>query len=291
MGNRDPESGGSVIDRREFLIRTTGVGAAAFFHAPAFDSRVPIPESLSRIGVQLYTVRREMQQSVERTIDQVARIGYKEVEFAGYFGRSARDIRALLDANGLTAPSAHSADLPSIRTRLAQVLDDATVVGHRYVICASLPRSEMTADGYKRVAAEFNAAGATAKQAGVTLGFHNHDGEFAPLGDTCGYDILLAECDPQLVTMQMDLFWTKHAGRDPLAYFTKYPGRFSSVHVKDMDASGTMVDVGAGTLPFATWFAQSARAGIRHYFVEHDSPGDAMASITASYRHLAALRW
>jgi sugar phosphate isomerase/epimerase len=283
------------MNRREFLVR--GVGGTALFGAVDHsllsfpDSRFPVPESISRIGVQLYTVRRSMQDSVERTIEQVARIGYKEVEFAGYFGRPARDIRALLDANGLTAPSAHSADLPSIRDRFAQVLDDAATIGHRYVVCASLPRSEQSADGYKRVSAEFNRAGELAAKSGVRLGYHNHDGEFTPLGSTNGYDILLAECDPKLVTMQMDLFWTVKAGKDPLAYFAKHPGRFVSVHVKDMAVGERMVDVGAGRLPFATYFAQSKQAGIQHYFVEHDNPADPMASIAASYRYLRALQY
>lgn len=232
-----------------------------------------------------------MQDSVERTLEQVARIGYKEVEFAGYFNRTAKEIRALLDANGLTAPSAHSADLPSIRNRFGQVLEDAATIGHRYVICASLPRSEQSVDGYKRVAAEFNRAGEQAAKSGIRLGFHNHDQEFAPLGDTNGYDILLAECDPKSVTMQMDLFWTVRGGKDPLAYFAKYPGRFASVHVKDMAAGGAMVDVGAGQLPFASYFAQSKQAGIQHYFVEHDSPADPMASIAASYRYLSRLQF
>lgn len=284
------------MNRREFLLRTGGAGGAAFLglhgrEAIASDSRFPLPDSLSSIGVQLYTVRREMQADVERTLERVARIGYKEVEFAGYFGRSAKDIRALLDANGLTAPSAHSADLNSIRNRFPQVLEDAATVGHRYVICASLPRSEQTADGYRRIAAEFNRAGEQSAKSGIMVGFHNHDAEFAPSGSTTGYDILLAECDPKLVTMQMDLFWTVKAGKDPLAYFAKYPGRFSSVHVKDMAADGTMVDVGAGRLPFDKYFAQSKQAGIHHYFVEHDSPADPMASITASYKYLSALKF
>lgn len=284
------------LDRRRFLARTGNLLGASMLLPGQFDvfrrheSPVASHQSLNRIGVQLYTVRRSMQQSVERTLEQVAAIGYREVEFAGYFGRSARDIRTLLDANGLTAPSAHSADLNSVRNRFPQVLEDARTVGHRYVICASLPRSEMTPDGFKRIAAEFNRAGEQAAQAGVTFGFHNHDAEFESLGTTTGYDILLAECDPKLVTMQMDLFWTVRGGKDPLEYFAKHPGRFTSVHVKDMAAGGEMVDVGAGRLPFATWFAQSHQAGIQHYFVEHDNPPDPMASITASYRHLSALR-
>jgi sugar phosphate isomerase/epimerase len=281
------------LNRREFLARVGGtVGAAALVGAaPASLGVNPARGKLSRIGVQLYTVRREMQASVERTLERVARIGYKEVEFAGLFGKSAREIRTLLEANGITAPSSHSADLNSIRTRFAQVIEEASVVGHRYVICASLPREVRTADGYRRVAQEFNRAGEQAAKAGVMLGYHNHDFEFAPVDGTIGYDILLAECDPKLVSMQMDLFWLRKGGRDPLDYFAKHPGRFTSVHVKDMDPSGAMVEVGAGTLPFGQYFARSAQAGIRHYFVEHDNPADPMASIEASYRHLAALEF
>ena len=255
------------------------------------ESPVTSHESLSRIGVQLYTVRGLMRENVERTLEQVARIGYREVEFAGYFRKTPLEIRAILDANGLTSPSAHSADLPSIRNRFAEVLEAATTIGHRTVICASLPSDEETVDGYKRAAAEFNRAGAAAAQAGLAFGFHNHEEEFRPLGSTNGYDILLAECDPKLVKMQLDLFWTVKGGKDPLAYFAKYPGRFTSVHVKDMAADGAMVDVGAGRLPFATYFAQSKQAGIQHYFVEHDEPRDPMTSIAASYQYLRGLKF
>ena len=251
------------------------------------DSR----EQLTRIGVQLYTVRAEMRASVEKTLEQVARIGYKEVEFAGYFDRSAKDIRALLDANGLTSPSAHSAAMPAIRNRLPQLLEDAAIMGQRCVICASLPNSEQTIDGYKRVAAEFNRAGELGAKSGITVGFHNHSDDHAALGDTTGFDILLAECDPKVTTMQMDLYWTVKGGKDPLAYFAKYPGRFSSVHVKDMTAGGVMVDVGEGALPFAKYFAQSKQAGIKYYFVEHDEPADPMASLAAGFRYLSTLKF
>jgi sugar phosphate isomerase/epimerase len=285
------------MKRRDFLTRLGAMGGTVALGgldstalARTSGSRSSGPASLDRVGVQLYTVRNAMRESVERTLDQVARIGYKEVEFAGYFGKTAKEIRALLDANGLTAPSAHSADMNSIRNRFAQVIDDAAAIGHQYVVCASLPRSEMTLDGYKRIAGEFNRAGEQAARAGVMVGFHNHDGEFAPLGDTNGYDILLAETDPRFVTMQMDLFWTVKGGKDPLAYFAKYPGRFSSVHVKDMAAGGAMVDVGAGQMPFGMYFAQSGQAGIKHYFVEHDTPADPMGSIAASYKHLRNLK-
>ena len=294
---------GESLGRREFL-RRAGNGAALLAVLPGAgalvctsDSRPTIHDSvgglqsLSRIGVQLYTVRNLMRESVERTLEQVAKIGYKEVEFAGYFGRSPKDIRAVLDANGLTAPSAHSADMNSVRTRFAQVLEEANIVGHKYVLCASLPRMERTADGFKALAAEFNKAGETAAKSGVKFGFHNHDEVFGPLGDTTAYDILLSETDPKLITFQMDLFWLVKGGKDPLAYFAKYPGRFSSFHVKDMAPGGAMVDVGAGQMPFAKYFAQSKQAGIQHYFVEHDEPADPMASIAASYKYLSTLKY
>jgi sugar phosphate isomerase/epimerase len=288
------------MNRRDFLVRASSAGGAAVFglrsavvsgHLASSLLHHESREQLSRIGVQLYTVRERMRASVEQTLEQVARIGYKEVEFAGYFGRSAKEIRGILDANGLTAPSAHSADMASIRNRFAQVLDDAATIGHRYVICASIPRREMTADGYQRVADEMNRAGEQGARVGVKVGFHNHADDLAALGTTTGLDILLAGTDPKVTSHQLDLFWAVKGGKDPLDYFARYPGRFYSVHVKDMAAGGAMVDVGAGQLPFGKYFAQSAKAGLRHYFVEHDEPTDPMASIDAAYRHLRALKF
>ena len=297
------QTGSVLLNRRDFLRHASGAGGAALFglagvRAEGFlntaESRVTSresPEQLSRIGVQLYTVRDRMRASVEQTLEQVARIGYKEVEFAGYFSRPAKEIRAILDANGLTAPSAHSADMPSIRNRFAEVLDQAATIGHRYVICASIPRREMTADGFKRVAEEMNRAGELGAKVGVKVGFHNHSDDMAALDSSTGLDILLSETDPKVTSHQLDLFWTVKGGKDPLDYFARYPGRFYSVHVKDMAAGGAMVDVGAGQLPFSKYFAQSKKAGLQHYFVEHDEPGDPMASIAVAYRHLAALKF
>ena len=290
------------MNRRDFLRRAGGAGGAAllgvssvrsgtFLHNDSFPATHVPSEQLSRIGVQLYTVRNQMRETVEKTLEQVARIGYKEVEFAGYFGRTPQQIRTILDANGLTSPSAHSANMPAIRQRLNQLIDEAAVIGQKYLICASIPRAEMTADGFKKVAGELNRAGETAAKSGIRFGFHNHSDDLAPLGSTTGFDILLTECDPRVTSMQMDIFWLVKGGKDPLAYIDRYPGRFYSVHVKDMDANGAMVDAGAGTLPFGRIFAQSKKAGLQHYFVEHDDPGDAMASIAASYRNLRELRY
>jgi sugar phosphate isomerase/epimerase len=277
--------------RREFLL-STGASLLALPFARASAAPSVRRDSLDRIGLQLYTVRSEMEKDVERTLAEVAKIGYHEVEFAGYFGKSPKEIRAILDASGLTAPSSHAADFGTMRGSWRQALDDAAVVGHRYLVCASIPRRERAdLDGWKRVAELFNQSGESAKQAGFRFAFHNHAEEFAPVGNTTGYDILLAETDPALVGMQLDLFWIVRAGRDPLAYFAAHRNRFVSVHVKDMAAGGRMADVGAGTLPFAQYFAAAKRAGVQHYFVEHDQPADPIASIRASHDYLKRLQF
>jgi sugar phosphate isomerase/epimerase len=237
------------------------------------------------IGIQLYTVRSLMEKDVEGTLAALAGIGYREVELAGLHGKTPTEMRALLDRHGLSAPSAHI-PLEVMRGGWPRALDDAATLGNRYVVCPWIDQSERTLDGYKRIAALFNAAGRAARRAGIQLAYHNHDFEFAPLGGTTGYEVLLAESDRDLVRMEMDLFWITKGGRDPLAYFERFPGRFPLVHVKDMAANGAMVDVGAGRIDFPRVFAQAGRAGIRHYFVEHDEPASPLDSARASFAYL-----
>src|SRR5438309_1595024 len=152
-------------------------------------------------------------------------------------------------------------------------------------------------DGWKRVGETFTRAGDACHNAGLTFAFHNHSYEFVPLEGQLPYDVLLAATDPALVKLEMDLFWITFGGQDPLAYFAKHPGRFPLVHVKDMTAKprpdipadSVMRDVGKGSIDWKRIFARSEQAGIRHYFVEHDSPGDALASSRASFEYLKAL--
>jgi sugar phosphate isomerase/epimerase len=137
------------------------------------------------------------------------------------------------------------------------------------------------------VADDFNAAGEAAQAMGLGFGYHNHAWEFESLSDgTTPYDLLLERCDPSLVSMQMDIFWAVHAGADPLQYFGAYPGRFTSVHVKDRTADGEMVAVGTGVIDFETIMARADQAGIEHYFVEHDNPVDPLEDVRISFATL-----
>jgi sugar phosphate isomerase/epimerase len=277
-----------VSDRRSFLKVLGGAAVAAGL------PRVPrLPSArIDRVGLQLYTVRHEMEKDVDGTIARVAGSGYKEVEFAGYFKKTPAEVRALLDRNGLTAPAAH---IPAAGPDAwHEALDAAHVIGHRYLVVPWIPVEQRTGiDGYKKIAAHFNQAAEQARAAGLQFAYHNHDFEFAPVDGKLPYDVLLAETDPKLVQMELDLYWITKGGQDPLAYFARWPGRFPLVHVKDSmgPPDNKMTDVGAGTIDWKRIFAKRPQAGITHFFVEHDQPADAFASIKASCDYLKRLEF
>lgn len=247
-----------------------------------------VSTAVRRCGVQLYTVRGEMQKSVEATLARVASIGYKEVEFAGYFGRTPKQVADALKANGLTAPSVH-VPVNDFLADAGRTLDTVEAVGHKFVVVPYLEAKDRTLDNYKRLADSFNTWAAASRKRGIQFAYHNHDFEFETVGGEIPFDLLLARCDKSLVQFEMDLFWTNKAKRDPLDYFARHPGRFPLVHVKDMKTDGTMTEVGSGAIPFARYVAQASQAGIAHYFVEHDNPKDAFGSIATSFKALSAL--
>jgi sugar phosphate isomerase/epimerase len=277
--------------RRTFLatLGTAALGAAAGYRLAAAS---PAPRrALTRIGLQLYTVRGEMGRDFAGTLARVAAIGYTEVEFAGYFGRSPTEVRELLTHHGLTSPSTHI-PFAAIRKEWGKTLADASAIGHQWVTIPWIPEEERrTLDGWKRVAHAFNDAATEARAAGLRFAYHNHDYELKPIGDVVPLDLLLSETDPALVDFEMDLYWLVKAGRDPLDYFARFPKRFPLVHVKDSAGppEHRMVNVGRGTIDFRRIIGRSGQAGIEHYFVEHDQPTDPMESARESYQYLVQL--
>ena len=244
--------------------------------------------------MQLYTVRRELEKDFEGTLARVAALGYREVEFAGYFNRPPKEVRAALARRRLAAPAAH-VPLAALRGSLQELIDAAHVIGHKYLLVAYLPAEERrTLDDYRRHADLFNRAGERLNRAGLRFAYHNHDFEFAPLEGRVPYDLLLERTDPRTVKLEMDLYWTVKGGGSPLAYFEKHPGRFHLLHVKDMDATPRrhFTEVGRGVIDFKPVFANAARAGVRHYFVEQDeTPGSPFDSLKVSIDHLKGLEF
>ena len=220
---------------------------------------------------------------------RVAEIGYHEVEFAGYFGHTPAEIRRALDAAGLEAPSAH-VSVDALTDDWAATVQRAGEIGHRYLVVPSLPeRMRRTLDDWWRTAELFNRAARTAADAGIRFAYHNHDVEFVPMEGRIPLDALCEATDPDLVQIELDVFWIVHGGGDPLAFFSRWPGRVPMVHLKDRTSEGRMVDVGAGAIDWRAIVARRAEAGIRHYFVEHDQPTDPYASVAASHAYLSAL--
>ncbi len=289
------------MDRRRFVRNSLGAGLL-LTHAgrsAAADAR-SLPEARSlpdAWGLQLYTVRSLMARDVERTLAAVARIGYGEVEFAGYFGRSPAQIRTALEAEGLTAPAVHLS-LEELRSNFDEAADAAAEIGHRYLVLPYLAGPERPGgdgaagsalvDGYRRLADEFNQLGARCREAGLVFAYHNHDFELEEVNGLRLLDVMIENTDPELVRYEVDFYWLVHGGGDPFDYISRFPGRFDLCHVKDRTADGEMVDVGAGEIDFEAIFERSDEAGLIHYFVEHDAPGDPIGSVRASYEHLAS---
>jgi sugar phosphate isomerase/epimerase len=284
-----------TITRREALTRLAvlAVGSpvigslsreAAFALKETDQTKFPDP-----LGVQLYTLRTEMERDVAATLARVAEIGYEEVEFAGYFGDSPSEIRRFLADAGLRAPSAHVApDL--VEEAWPATLEAAAAVGHDYVVVPSIPESMRTSlDDWRRTAERLTLAAAEARAAGLQLAYHNHDFEFREMEGRTPLNVFLETADPELVQVELDLFWIVHAGGDPIAFIDRWPGRIPLVHAKGRTADGRMTEVGSGVIDWAEIFQHRERAGIRHYFVEHDRPGKPFQSVESSFRYLSRL--
>lgn len=287
-----------MIDRRDFVQTLSAAAAGYLWHplAPSPEPRVPTVHRsrrrLSRIGLQLYTVRNEMEKDFEGTIAKVAATGYSEVEFAGYFKKTPAEVKAILERNHLSAPSAHIGALAP--DQLPAAFDAARTIGHHYVVVPWIPvENRKTLDDWKRVADSFNKAAAQARDAGLQFAYHNHDFEFVPVEGRIPFDVLLEATDPKLVQLEIDLYWMTKGGQDPLSYFARWPGRIPMVHVKDSmgPPDNKMADVGAGKIDWKKIFAREDQAGIKHYFVEHDQPTNPFASIRASCDYLKRLEF
>ncbi|HTW32624.1 MAG TPA: sugar phosphate isomerase/epimerase [Candidatus Sulfotelmatobacter sp.] len=288
-----------AMNRRRFLETAATVTAATLLTSrlgwAAGDHRI------NKLGVQLYTVRDQMKADFDGTLAKVAKIGYKEVEFAGYFDRKPEQVRAVLEKNGLTAVGTH-VQYDELDEKFPSVIDTAKKIGIEYIVCPWIPENQRN---WHQAAEKFNRCGEQANKAGLQFAYHNHWFEFLPVDGKLPYDELLRECDASLVKMEMDLCWITAAGGDPVKYFNLYPGRFPLVHVKDLKKIppvtqgggqnfGDTVDltaVGSGIIDWKRIFAYSDKAGIKHYIVEHDRPEKPYESIAESYKYLINLRW
>jgi sugar phosphate isomerase/epimerase len=281
-----------MITRRNFLKTTafTAIGATLL---PGFLKANP---SKANIGLQLYTVRDHISKDLHGTLKEVARIGYTWLEAAGYsdgkfYGLVPAEFKKLVTDLGMQVVSSHCS-FKSDESK--QVVDAHLELGASYVVYPSVSIPEQpTGEDYYLATAFLNAIGLLCSQSGLKFGYHNHDFEFKPVGETTGFDIMLERTDPELVCFEADIYWMAFAGADPRDYFRKYPGRFSLWHVKDMEDSPekNFTEVGNGTIPYKKYFEKAIDdSGMNYFFVEQDScPGDPLESIEISHNYLSNL--
>ena len=249
-------------------------------------------EKLKNIGIQLYSVRKEMLSDAVGTLKQLAKIGYKELESArsekgNYYGLQPKEIKKIVSDLGMTLRSGHV----HVDKDWQRSIDGAAEAGQGYLICSSLPSKGQTVDNYKKVAETFLKAGEDCKKSNIIFGYHNHEYEFEKENGQVLYDVLLSNTDPQLVTWELDLGWVVASGNDPLAYFNRYPGRFPLWHLKDMDVQKQQsTEFGKGQIKVLEILKNSKKSGVKHIFVEQEEyASTALESMKYDFDYLQKL--
>ncbi len=268
------------------------------------------------IGLQLYTVGKEMDADPFGTLKRVAAVGYRTVETSPLGKTPLPDLKKGLADTGLKSPSGHFL-LPDLMTKLEQHIDGSKQLGQEYMVITvpwvadpSRVKADpaggqmafflallqgLTLDDWKWNAEQFNKIGEQVKKAGLTLGYHNHNFDFKPLGSTTGYDEFIRLTDPNLVKLELDCGWMIVAGQDPVAYLTKYPDRYRLLHIKDFHKgfrpTTTLMDqgpnapvpteLGRGAIDYRKILAAANKGQIDAMFVEQEPPFTEMPALEA----------
>lgn len=239
-------------------------------------------------GLALYTVRNEMGVDAKATLTSVAKIGYQNLEAAGYkdgkyYNMAPEDFKKYLKELHLKPISTHQSDITIDNADV--MFADAKAAGFEYFVVPVPPmglfkyyqetQSMGMEGGAENLAKILTTMGKKCEKAGLKLLYHNHDFEFKKDKDgVVVIDYLLEHLDPKYVNFEMDLYWVTKAGADPIAYFNKYPGRFKLWHVKDMDDEGRFAPVGNGNIDFSKILENKELSGMKYYFVEQDRTFD-----------------
>jgi len=307
-----------MSNRREFLKYTgaAALGSFALGKSAKGFFRMNSEKTLHPIGLQLFTFFPVIDQDVPGTLKKISAIGYKEIESAfsmkgGYYGMKPKEFAALVKNSGMSWQSHHVLGAPfkmpanakpmldakgqpikfppmrNLKENMQQLVDEVAEGGVPFLVCANIPTG--TEAEVMSSIETLNKTGDACKKAGITLCYHNHTEEFEKHGAMTAYAVFLKNLHPE-IKMELDLCWATKAGADPVALFKAHPGRFPLWHVKDLDQKREgPVPVGTGVVDFKRIFANAATAGMKHFFVEHDMPRDAYASITTSYNNLTKI--
>ncbi|MFM9075497.1 MAG: sugar phosphate isomerase/epimerase family protein [Bacteroidota bacterium] len=263
------------MNRRDFIISGATAAAALPILGHSFT-----PDSAwkNKVGLQLYSLRDIINANPRKILSEVASYGYKQLETYGYangklFGLTVKEYADHVKSLGMQTVSGHYG-IDMVDKAWDKVCSDAVLMGQKYVVVPWMSKQYYgTMSDLKKTCETLNKGGETAKKYGLTMGYHNHDFEFGKVDGKTIMDVMLAELDPKLVSIELDLYWVVFAKQDPLQYFNAYPGRFEQWHVKDMDKTkrDQQADVGTGAIDFVKIFAQADKAGLKQFYIEQET--------------------
>ena len=253
-------------------------------------------------GLQLYSLRDLFKKDVPGTLDKVKAYGITEVETATTYGLPPEKFREMLEARGLKPVSGHF-QYDALNKDIDAVIREAKALGLQYIACPWIPHTEaeFTEEVTRKAAADFNRIGEAVAKAGMKFAYHPHGYEFAPLGDGTMFDLLVKETKPEFVNFEMDVFWVTHPGKNPAELLEKYPTRWLLMHLKDMRKGARTglftghapltddVPLGTGQVDWPTVLRAAAKVGVKHYFIEDESP-TAETAIPESLKYLGTLK-
>ena len=227
------------------------------------------------IGAQLYTLRDYLKTpaDIARTLSKVRKIGYQAVQVSALGPIAPKELRKILDNEGLYACATHiGIDVLTKETR--KVIEEHKILGAKYVVCPGLPTELHNAKGYRKVAKELSRVGRILAKSGLVLAYHNHAIEFEKYGDRLGLEILFEESDPKYLQAEIDTYWVAYGGGDPADWCLRCAGRLPVVHLKDMGIQKNqqiMMEIGEGNLDWKTILSACKKAGTEWYLVEQDT--------------------
>ncbi|KMM36779.1 sugar phosphate isomerase/epimerase family protein [Guptibacillus hwajinpoensis] len=224
------------------------------------------------VAVQMYTLREECEKDFVGTLEKVAEIGYQGVEFAGYYGMLAKDLKKVIDQLGLKAVSSHI-PLDSLQEDLLSVIAYQREIGSNKIVCPFIAPEQRTEEGYSELIRSLNDIGQECSKEGITLSYHNHDFELERLrnGKTA-LETILDETNPEWVKAEFDIYWLTRAGEDPVEWMRRYQDRTPLVHLKDMTTDGEKVfaELGTGGVDLNAVLNQGNASNVEWWIVEQD---------------------
>ncbi|MBU2495929.1 MAG: sugar phosphate isomerase/epimerase [Candidatus Omnitrophota bacterium] len=245
----------------------------------------------TQIAAQLYTLRDYLQtpKDIAKTLAKVRKIGYRIVQLSGLGKIETKELKKILDGEGLVGNSTHTS-LERLMNETDLVIEEHKILGAEYAVCPWIPDEYHNLAGYRRLARELSKTGKILAKHKITLCYHNHAFEFEKYDKKTGLEILYSESDPRYLKAELDTYWIAYGGGDPATWCLKYSGRFPIAHLKDLgikDNKQLYLEVGEGNLDWKSIIAACKKAGVKLYAVEQDiCQRDPLESLKISLNNL-----